>query len=135
MIFCKNWRQFFRHFAKWFFRKRPFFKMILCDWITYFSHFPKCYYYNSICHFLKCWNFIFQNDFFPFSKMGFLIRSFFKMTKMRLPGINCVQSICIQYVIFLTIQIVCNIIWYDTIIYCRIFNCVQSTIIQYNLIR
>lgn len=41
---------------------------------------------------------------FPILKNEILIRSFFKTTKMRLPGINCVQSNCIQYVIFLTIQ-------------------------------
>lgn len=132
MIFCRIWRQFFRHFAKWFFPKPTIFKNPII--IIVYAIFQ-----NAEASFFKMAFFTVFFSFckmrFPILKNGILIRSFFKTTKMRLPGIDCVQSNYIQYVIFLSIQIVFNIIWYDTIWYYRIFNCIQSIIIQYNLIQ
>ena len=132
MIFCRNWRQFFRHFPKWELPKptilqNPIIIIVYAIFQNAEASFSKMAFFIVFSSFCKMRISILENE--------ILIRSFFKTTKMRLPGIDCIQSIYIQYVIFLAIQIVCNIIWYDTIEYCRIFNCVQSIIIQYNLIR
>ena len=136
MIFCRNWRQFFRHFAKWFFPKPTIFQnpiiiIVYAIFQNAEASFSKMAFFTVFSHFEK-W-------LFPFWKMRFWFGHFPKWQKCGYLGLIVYNQIIINMLFFCQFKtvysIVFNIIWYDTIWYCRIFNCIQSIIIQYNLIQ
>ena len=135
MIFCRIWRQFFRHFAKWFFPKPTILKKrIIIIVYPVFQNAEASFFKMafSVCflHFAK-WD-------FPFWKMRFWFGHFSKRRKCGYLGFIVYNQIIFNMLFFCQFKTAYSIV-YNTISYDRIewymilYNHIIQNKIVYNI--